>query len=165
MQLWLVRHAIAVEGIPDGLEDGDRPLTPKGRRQFKNLARALAACGDQPDLIITSPLVRAVQTAEILRKATGLRKKQVQVEEFVSPGMNAKRLLRHLRGLDQAGTVAVVGHEPDMSGCARQLLSGGSLVFGKGHIACIEYEEGATMKSGKLAWFLGPKLAVRRKAK
>lgn len=165
MQLWLVRHAIAVERIPNGLEDVDRPLTPKGRRQFKSLARTLATCGDKPDLIITSPLVRAVQTAEILRKACGLRKKQLQIEEFVSPGMDARKLIRHLRSLDQPGTVAVVGHEPDMSVCAKQLLSGGSLVFGKGHIACIEYEDGATMKSGKLAWFLGPKLAARIKTK
>lgn len=163
MRIWLVRHALAVERIPNVLEDGDRHLTPKGRRQFKQLSRSLAAGGETPDLIITSPLVRAVQTTEILRKASGLRKKQVCVEEFASPGMDVRRLIRHLRKLNETGTVAIVGHEPDMSTCARQLLSGGTLVFGKGNIACIEFDDMATQKSGRLAWFVGPKLVQRKK--
>lgn len=163
MRLWLVRHAVAVERIPNGLEDVDRPLTPKGRRQFKALARSLAACGETPELIVTSPLVRAAQTAEILRKAAGLRRKQVKVEEFVAPGMDARRLVRFLRNAEGKGTVAVVGHEPDMGTCSRQILAGGQLLFGKGHIACIEFEDGATLKSGRLAWFVGPRLARQKK--
>ena len=162
MRLWLVRHAIAVERIPNGLEDADRPLTPKGRRQFKALARLLAAAGDVPDLIVTSPLVRAVQTTEILRDEAGLKKKQVRVEKFPAPGMDARRLIRALRSLEME-TVAVVGHEPDLSACAQQLLSGGRLIFGKGHIACIEFEDGPTLKSGRLEWFIGPHMARKRK--
>ena len=162
MRLWLVRHAVAVERIPNGLEDADRKLTPKGRRHFKALARLLAASGNVPDLIITSPLVRAVQTTEILRHEAGLKKKHVRVEKFASPGMDARRLVRALRNLE-AETVAVVGHEPDMSAVAKQMLSGGRLLFGKGHIACIEFEDGPTLKSGHLAWFLGTQLGRKKK--
>lgn len=161
MQLWLVRHAVAVERIPNGLEDGDRPLTTKGRKQFKALARQLESMGLVPDLIITSPLVRAVQTTEILRRATSLKKKQVRTEKFAAPGMDARRLVRALRNIE-AEIVAVVGHEPDMSACAQQMLSGGRLLFGKGNIACIEFDDGPTLKSGRLAWFVTPRLARKK---
>src|SRR3981189_1223644 len=69
MEIYLVRHGIAVDGESDG-PDAFRPLTGKGRRRFHKTARAFARLGRKLDLILTSPLVRAVQTAEILAGET-----------------------------------------------------------------------------------------------
>src|SRR5437762_13257084 len=69
MEIYLVRHGIAEEGH-EKLRDGSRPLTDKGRRRFQKTARAFGKLGRRLDLILTSPLVRAVQTAEILAGET-----------------------------------------------------------------------------------------------
>lgn len=160
MQLWLVRHAIAVARIPDGLEDADRPLTSKGARQFKRLAAWLAARQSPPQHILTSPLVRTLETAEILRKAFDLGKKRMTPVEFAAPGMDVRRLLKALRE-EEAKRVALVGHEPDLSHACRQLISGGNVAFEKGAVACLDFEETAALKCGSLRWLANPELACR----
>src|ERR671929_2162184 len=90
MQLYLVRHGIAVEG-GDGIPDDFRVLSDKGRRRFQKTARTFGKRGRELDLILTSPLVRAVQTAEILAGATAHG--EVGVLEELDPKVAAPHVL------------------------------------------------------------------------
>src|SRR5205085_10560847 len=113
MQLYVVRHGIAVDG-GEGMPDASRPLTEKGRRRFQKTARAFGKLGHKLDLILTSPLVRAVQTAEILAGATNYG--EVGVLEELDPkfGVEAVRAAIEARA-GKARAVAIVGHEPQLS--------------------------------------------------
>src|SRR5438309_12026701 len=92
IRIYLVRHGIAVDPAEKGaLDDYSRPLTARGRRRFRRLARAFARLGEPPDFIFTSPLVRAVQTAEIL--AGTLRASEVGVLDELRPEAGVGRLL------------------------------------------------------------------------
>src|SRR5712691_7627004 len=92
IRIYLVRHGIAVDPSEKGtLDDDSRPLTAKGRRRFRRLARAFAQLGEIPDFTFTSPLVRAVQTAEIL--AGALRVAEVGILDELRPEAGVGRLL------------------------------------------------------------------------
>src|SRR5215469_6165377 len=94
-RIYLVRHGIAVDHADRGdLPDDDRPLTAKGRRRFRRAARAFARMGETPDLLFTSPLIRAAQTAEIL--AGAFKVYEVQVLEELRVGVPAGALLAGL---------------------------------------------------------------------
>ena len=158
MQLWIVRHAIAADLSAEILTDYDRPLTDKGRRKFRVLAQALAMEGYKPDLILSSPLLRAVQTAEILRDSMKLPDKQVEIEPMVGPGVDLARVLDSMRDREPVEALAIVGHEPDMSRNTSLLIGGGQVDFGKGNIACIEFDRFPSVGSGRLRWFVRPGL-------
>ena len=157
MQVWFVRHATAVDPEKFLGEDADRPLTKKGRKRFRLLAHSLAASAVPPQLILTSPLLRAVETAETLRKSAGLSKEQVLVENRLAPGLTAAKLISAL-GKQAQEVIAVVGHEPDFSACVSQLTGGSRIEMGKGFIACVEFEGPLKAKQGTLRWLIGPKL-------
>ena len=107
--------------------------------------------------MISSPLVRAVQTAEILSEVSGLTAKHCRVDEHLSPGIDPGRLLSFLAGLDSP-RVALVGHEPDMSHCVARFVGGGKVSFSKGAIACVEFAGTCALGAGQLAWFVTPRL-------
>lgn len=132
MLLFLVRHAHAKKGEPDEV----RPLSKRGREEAKALARQLAGHATPPALVLTSPLVRALQTAERIAKETGV---ELRVDERLVPGMTPE-LLRE--ALEEAGSpVAVVGHQPDMSEVAFE-LTGEDPGFPTGGVAEIELDDG-----------------------
>jgi phosphohistidine phosphatase len=115
IRLYLVRHGIALDHADRGdLPDDDRPLTAKGRRRFRRAARAFAQLGEKVDLLFTSPLIRAAQTAEIL--AGKIRQDEVGVLEELRAGAPVGPLLAEVarRVKDEQG-VALVGHDPQMS--------------------------------------------------
>lgn len=113
MHLYVVRHGIAVDG-GEGIPDASRPLTDKGRRRFQKTARAFAKLGDKLDLILTSPLVRAVQTAEILAGAADHG--EVAVLEELDPKFDVDSVRAAIQSrAGKAGAVAIVGHEPQLS--------------------------------------------------
>src|SRR4051794_35992888 len=97
MQLWLVRHAVAAERDEFDGPDGDRPLTPKGRRRFRNFCDWLAGETAMPQAILSSPLVRAAQTAAILAKSCGMKKTDVTPTDLLSPGVDVQQLLQFAR--------------------------------------------------------------------
>jgi phosphohistidine phosphatase len=156
MQIWLVRHAIAVEPEEFSGTDAERPLTEKGIRKFKEFAEWLAEEATGPEIILTSPLVRAVQTAELLAKAFGHKKKEVVQESTLGPGCTPHAILEAAAS-HGAGRVAIVGHQPDLAINTAALLGGGDVVFDKGCVAAIELPRLA-VGSGRLLWFVGPKL-------
>lgn len=141
IRIYLVRHGIAAEpaDVPF-LDDASRPLTDKGRHRFQRLARAFARLGEAPDFLFTSPLVRAVQTAEILAGALDLG--DVQVLPDLRPEGSLGRLLAEVgrRVKDEQG-VALVGHDPLMS----QLVSAlGDLA--KEQAAKVEFRKGSIVR-------------------
>ena len=113
VRVYLCRHAQAVAGEPDEL----RELTSEGFEQAKALGARLAALPAPPQLVLTSPLLRARQTAAEIAKETGVT---VRVEEALAPGATAAALTSALE--DEDGPVATVGHQPDCSEIALAVL-------------------------------------------
>ncbi|MGB8702879.1 MAG: phosphohistidine phosphatase SixA [Thermosynechococcaceae cyanobacterium] len=123
MQVYFIRHGIAAD--PEGyVNDGDRPLTEKGRRKTQALAQRLNQLNLRFDDLLTSPLLRARQTAEILLQA-GLAP-QLRVTEVLAPMGSFHHWLDGLDRHKQAGhqAIALVGHEPDLSQWSELLLWG-----------------------------------------
>jgi phosphohistidine phosphatase len=124
MDLLIVRHAIAEERATfsrTGKDDADRPLTPEGSRKFRRGARGLRRLVPSIDVLASSALARAVETAEILRK-TYLMDGAVLLGEL-EPGANPAALVPWLRKQRRRRVVAVVGHEPHLSSLIEYLLT------------------------------------------
>ncbi len=113
VRLYLCRHAHAGPGDPDEL----RELTARGRAEALELASRLGESAQPPRLVLTSPLVRARQTARVLAQALGA---ELRVEQRLAPGATAAALLDALRPATE-DAVAAVGHQPDCSGIALTL--------------------------------------------
>jgi phosphohistidine phosphatase len=113
MKVYLCRHAQAVSGDPDAL----RELSAEGLEQAQALGEALAQRVDAPALVLSSPLLRARQTAAEIARATGA---PVRIDEALAPGATAETFARALE--DEEGPVATVGHQPDCSEIALVLL-------------------------------------------
>lgn len=144
MKLIIVRHAAAVERTAE-IPEEQRYLTPEGRAYFRKTARTMLKRGVEPSLILTSPLVRAVQTADILAEALDYIG-PVQVTEELSPGFDPAALRKLLDTFRQADELVLVGHEPDLSGVVAFLLSmEGGFNFKKG--AAIALKCDATCKT------------------
>jgi phosphohistidine phosphatase len=125
MRLLVVRHGIAEDRAlwaARGLEEAARPLTPAGRARFRKAARGLAAEMGRLDLVATSPLARAVQTAEILAAAAGAGR-TVELPELAT-GDDLPALLAWIGAQRKLTAVALVGHEPSLSLLASWLLTG-----------------------------------------
>ena len=164
MDLYIVRHAIAVErGDPAYPWDDDRPLTPEGIHKFRLAARGLEKLEVRPERILASPLIRARQTAEILRDAVQPHL-EIEYSPHLKPDADFGEALGAVAVLG-AKSVAVVGHEPHLSGFAAYLLSGpshsASLVFRKGAAALIRFPAEAAPGLGFLEWLIQP-AALRR---
>ena len=157
MLLLIIRHAAAVERGTPGMADDDRPLTPEGEKKFEGAARGLAEAAPRPDAILSSPLPRAWRTAEIAAAAFGKltpRKAQALVSGRLADLEGA------LSGYGPDATVALVGHEPHLSGLLGELLGSRTadrLAFKKGGAALVEVP-GRLAEGGQLVWFLTPKL-------
>jgi phosphohistidine phosphatase len=160
MQVWLIRHAVAAEREEFNGPDEARPLTAKGERQFRSFIDWLVEQTTTPSVIVTSPLVRAAQTAEIARKGLGLKKKDVSESQILSPGAEPQALVELARQSSPSivSTVALVGHEPDLSRAVSAFIGGGEIAFGKGFVAAIDFPEEPALGAGRLCWFVGPKL-------
>jgi phosphohistidine phosphatase len=157
MRLVIIRHAVAVpRGTPD-MEDDDRPLTPKGRKRFRQAARGLAAVLKRPEALLTSPLPRARQTADLAAKAWG----KVKVSETPAlAGGTFENLALTLAPFGKNDTVAVVGHEPDLSELLARLLGtphDDRLTFRKGGAALVDVP-GPLQEGGSLVWYVTPRL-------
>ena len=150
MKLYLLRHGKA--DWPNwNRPDDERPLTEEGKKEVASVAKFLARLEIEPT-ILTSPLPRASQTAEIAAKRL---KRKVRVESLLRPGFDVKGLRKILKDLAD-NSVMIVGHEPDFSHTIFQ-ITGGNTKMSKAGVALIELEP-ASMK-GELRWLFPPKLA------
>ena len=127
MRLFLVRHAHAVDGTPDEL----RPLSERGREEARELAARLSSA--LPDVVLSSPLLRARETADAIARASGA---PLRVDDRLAPGATVDGLLA--ASADQNGTVVAVGHQPDCSEIAMQLTGGPDPGFAPA--GCLELE-------------------------
>ena len=158
MKVYFLRHGIAADRDEWKGDDFDRPLTAEGRERMEREAKTLAALELEPDIIVTSPLVRAKQTAEILAGALKTRKKLVQ-DERVAENFDRTKLAAILHDHDGADELVFVGHEPDFSALIGQLVGGAAIDLKKGGVACVELVN-ASATSGRLLWLVPPKVLI-----
>ena len=115
MNIYIIRHAIAVdEGTAEYEQDSDRPLTDKGRKKMRQIAKGLRTLGVEFDLILSSPYVRARETAEILADVFKMKKK-IAFSENLIPMANPELLIPELNEKYSVDSIALVGHEPHLS--------------------------------------------------
>ena len=157
MNLYLIRHGDA-EKIALSKSDFDRELTSKGRELTKKSAEAWKKIIKSFDVIASSPLIRAVQTAEIVADVFDYSKKII-TDKRITAGSGPEDLVDFIRTIN-VENIAVVGHEPDMSNYVSALTSssGMYLEFKKGAIARINFEGRVRLASGTLEFLIPPKV-------
>jgi phosphohistidine phosphatase len=160
MKLLVIRHAIAEtreEFARSGKHDDLRPLTSRGRRRMRRVAQGLRCLVPELDLLASSPLVRATQTARIVAQVYP-DAAHATVEEL-APDHKLPAFLRWLREQQHHGVVAVVGHEPHLSHLVSWLLAGRFTSFvtlKKGAACLLEFRAIPTPAEAQLRWLLQP---------
>jgi phosphohistidine phosphatase len=160
LKLYVVRHAIAYDRDPERWpDDSVRPLTPRGRRRFRKAARGIARLVPAVDVVLSSPWVRAWDTAGILEDEAGWPA-AVRLDALTEDSPD--NVVTALEPYAERDSVAVVGHEPYLSNFIGHLLAPGAglrIEMRKGAVACLEY----TSEGRRLLWLLQPK-ALRKLA-
>ncbi|HYC21197.1 MAG TPA: phosphohistidine phosphatase SixA [Candidatus Bathyarchaeia archaeon] len=153
-ELYLVRHGIAEDHAASG-RDADRALTRSGREKMAKAARGLEALEVAPSVILTSPLVRTRETAEIIADQLG----RIAIEDCdaIAPGVDHAAVARLVAKRLREGSVMLVGHEPDMSELFSFLLTGERSLqshFKKGTVACLSAGELPPHGLAALEWLM-----------
>lgn len=158
MELYLLRHGIAEDQSSTGRDD-DRELTPDGRKKLRDTLKVAANAGVKPSLLMSSPLVRAVQTAEIAAEMLAYKNNLAQTEALV-PDSSPERVWEEVRLHREIDKVMIVGHEPLFSTTVAFLLASPALLvdFKKGAIVRIDFGGFGPQPRGVLRWMVVPKL-------
>jgi phosphohistidine phosphatase len=159
--LYVIRHAIAAERGAEYPDDTRRPLTGDGISRFQKVVAGLEELEVDVEVVLTSPLLRARQTADLLSK--GLRGHPTVVEtRALSPGAAYKELMTELGRHARRSGVALVGHEPHLGETAARLVGcAGRFDFRKGGVCRIDVDDLPPSGPGRLQWFAPPKILVR----
>jgi len=159
MEIYVFRHGIA-EDAPPGGSDAQRALTDEGREKLRRVLRRAKAAGVAPSLILSSPLVRAVQTAEIAAEFLSYEGELVLTKALVPEG-NPRGVWEEIRARRGQPSVLVAGHEPLLSQVVAYLLGSPSVQveMKKGALVRIDIEGFRPDPRGVLMWMLTPKLA------
>ena len=160
MILYIVRHAIAEA---QGVTDAERELTKEGIERMEKAAAGLRSLGIAPEIILTSPYVRARQTAEILVDAFG-SKPSLKVTPALVPHGNRAELYREILKQDGIGEIMLVGHQPSLGKIAGEIAWGSAehaLDLKKGGACAIELDKITAPPRGILLWLMPP--AILRK--
>jgi phosphohistidine phosphatase len=161
MEVLIVRHAIAGDREQWTGSDHERPVTAEGRERMAENAAGLRAVAPALDLIATSPLVRAVQTAEVLSDAYG--EVEIVTVPALSPG-GARDDLRAWLARRREERVALVGHEPDLGELVAWFVFGEpqpAVPLKKGGACQVRFEDAPAPGRGELKWLLPPKILRR----
>jgi phosphohistidine phosphatase len=151
MELYFLRHGEA--DWPEWKKsDDERPLTKRGKREMRDVAKFLDRLKVRPNLIVTSPLPRAAQTAEI---AADYLKAKLRKDELLAPGFGTSKLPTVLKR-HGARVLMLVGHEPDFTQVISE-LTGASLKLSKAGVALVDLDPES--EEGKLLWLFPPKFA------
>ncbi|HEY7292095.1 MAG TPA: phosphohistidine phosphatase SixA [Vicinamibacterales bacterium] len=157
-ELYLVRHGLAEERGDKWPDDTKRPLTSDGMSRMKKAARGLDRLGVQFDVILSSPLVRARQTADILSAELDDHPPIVNTDAL-APGCDFTALVEALDKHARRGRIALVGHEPGIGELAARLIGSRHPVeFKKGAVCRIDLDELPPGGPGDLRWLLTPKI-------
>lgn len=158
MLLYLVRHGIAIDrSNPKAPAEAERQLTAKGVQKSRAAALGLAELGVKPDVFLSSPYVRAVQTAEIFAEALGYSPRKIRMTDALKPAANPAEILKEIQRI-RAKEIACFGHAPHMDLTIAQ-LSGSRAVYTelkKAGIAC--FEHAAAHGRWTLLWLLTAKI-------
>ncbi len=157
MHVLIVRHAPAVPQGAPGLREEERPLTPEGEAKFRLAAGGLARVVEPPDVLLSSPLKRAVQTAHLAVQAWGGRPRASLAPALAEGSLDA--IVTLLGEQERRARVAVFGHEPSVSALLARLLGlreADAVAFKKGGAALVEVEDPREAGSARLIWFLPP---------
>jgi len=156
--LYLVRHAIAAERGEKYPDDDKRPLTHDGIARMRQVVRGFSEFEPDVDLVLTSPLVRARHTADILM--AGLSPAPaLEVLDTLAPGNAPADVAGRISGHGGRRVIALVGHEPDLGALAAWLIGAREpLVFKKGGIARIDVPSFPPGRDGQLVWLATPKM-------
>ena len=158
MDCLLVRHGIAVETEQWDGSDENRPLTEKGKKRVRQAAAGLAALGYKPTRLFSSPLVRAYDTARLLRTVVSPTLK-IETREELAVGASPEQVMAWLRSVPAESTVICVGHEPLLGAVAGVLLTGKPIIglsLKKAGAALIHLPDGPKPGQGMLRWWLQP---------
>ncbi len=159
-ELYIMRHGIAAPregaGYPD---DAKRPLTAEGKKKMQDIARGLMKLGVELDWIVSSPYVRAAETArQVAETFNGV---PLDTADALKPGGSPEALISYLARHANRQRVLVVGHEPDLSDMAGRLIGAGRrshLGFKKGGCCLITFEDFPPKGPGRLVWWLTPRI-------
>jgi phosphohistidine phosphatase len=156
MILYVMRHAEAVEGS-DTLQDEWRYLTETGRSTAVKMSSSIAKIGPKPRLTVTSPMTRAVQTAEIMAEKA-CRKNVVVASGLLLPGVDIGEVVSYLKRCTDAKRVLLVGHEPQLGLLVAALLGrqDEAISLKKGACVALELDPKKDNKPARFLWYLIP---------
>jgi phosphohistidine phosphatase len=159
MNLDLIRHALAVEEYED---DSQRPLTDKGRKKMRQIAKGLRALGVEFDLILSSPYVRAAETAGLLADVFKI-KKEVQFSDNLVPTGDPNLLIAEMNEKYPADSIALVGHEPFLSALIGLLVADNAnadIILKKGGVCSLSADDLHHTRKATMDWLLTPGILV-----
>jgi phosphohistidine phosphatase len=157
-KLYLVRHGIAEERGDGWPDDTARPLTDRGSSRFEKSVRGLVRVGVVVDVVLTSPLVRARQTAEILSAGLDPPPPIVAVDSL-APGGSYQAVAADIEKQGRRSRIALVGHEPGIGELAGRLIGmRHPIPFKKGAVCRIDADALPPAQAGSLVWFLTPRI-------
>ena len=159
MEIYLLRHGVAEETAATG-RDADRRLTEEGRQKLRRVLERAHQAGVAPSLILTSPLRRALETAEIAARELGYEGKLVRTAAL-EPSSSPQQVWEEIRLRRDESAILLAGHEPLFSSTVAYLLGSSREIvhFRKGAIVRIDVEAFAAAPAGVLQWMLTPKLS------
>jgi phosphohistidine phosphatase len=163
MEIYVVRHGIAIDREdPKCPPDPERYLTEEGIEKTKRVAAAVAALGASPDLLLSSPYVRAMQTAEIFASALDYSKQKIRRTDLLLPGAEPSLFFRELAKDKQTSTLFVFGHAPQLDDIIAAALGSKHHITSlkKAGVALIELKR-VSPPNGQLVWLALPKLLRR----
>ena len=156
MMVYFLRHGIAVDAEEWKGREFDRPLTDEGVKKMEREAKTIAKLALELDLIVTSPLVRAKQTADIVASALTLQKRLVE-DERVGLGFDSDNLAKVITHHRDANAILLVGHEPSMSQVIGEIIGSATVDMKKGALACVDLFDMVSLQ-GQLKFLLPPKV-------
>lgn len=160
--LYFLRHGIALPRGSPGIAEWDRPLTPEGRKRLIRSVKGMKRIKLTVEAILSSPLPRAYQTAELLLEHLPFAG-MIEIREELAPGGNWPALLNQIRSRKETH-ILLAGHEPDLSTAIGKLIggkAGGSVLLKKGALASVRLEESSAGTEGQLQYLLQPKILRR----
>jgi phosphohistidine phosphatase len=156
MKIYFLRHGVAVDAEDWKGNDYDRPLTGDGRERMAGEAKAIRKLDLKLDAILTSPLVRAKETAEIVAREL---KTTFKEDDRLGDDFDVSALETILQGCADLKSLMLVGHEPSMSSVIGRLIGVARLDLKKGGLACVELPDASTM-TGELLSLIPPKVLL-----
>lgn len=162
LELYMIRHGFAGTPVEDKAKDEARPLKPKGKDKTKEISKGLKEMDIRFDVVLSSPLLRAKQTAEIVNAYCGMHD-GITITELLRPDASYQNLIKFLNKLKKADKIAIVGHEPFLGGFASFCLAKTNNSFinlKKNGVLMLQINEVIKPKRCSLGWVMEPRQLI-----